>query len=346
MTYRVIQCYSGAVGLRVIRLAAADPRLDIVGLYVHAPDKAGRDIGELAGIAPVGIKATQDLDALLAAGADCAIWAGPRDDEAVIRILRAGINVYTLSAAYYLAHDADLAKFEAACQEGGATLMGGGNIPGLISDVAPLFLSGYTGEIRQIRVWQRNHVPDQPSEENLVGGCGFGQPCDLSDPAGIALTERWGRGLRQSAAMVADGLGLPLDELVVSHRELAPAPEDLFLPSSGYTVRKGTVAGVRWRYSGLSGGQEFYQVNIEMTVALNLRKGWRTSEAEPNWRIEIDGTPSLACDLSLGEPVGRGIVELNAARAVNAVPRIVEAPVGCRSILDMPAPTGNGLRRL
>jgi 4-hydroxy-tetrahydrodipicolinate reductase len=332
------------VGSGVIRLAAQDPRIDIVGLYVHSAEKAGRDIGELAGLSPTGIAASQDLDALLAAGADCAIWAGPRNDEAVLRILRAGVNVYTLSAAYYLAHDPDRAKFQAACEAGGVTLMGGGNIPGLISDVAPLFLSGYSGAVEQVRVWQRNHVPDQPSVENLVGGCGFGQPCDLKDPAGIALTERWGRGLRQSAAMVADGLGLPFDDLVVSHRELAPAPADLYLEASGYTVRKGTVAGVHWQFNGLSGGRAFYQVNVEMTVALNLGAGWRADAAEPNWRIEIDGTPSLQCDLSLRDPIGSGIVALNAARAVNAVPRIVEAPVGCRSILDMPAPSGGGAR--
>jgi 4-hydroxy-tetrahydrodipicolinate reductase len=344
MSYRVIQCYSGAVGVGVIRLAAGDPRIDIVGLYVHSSDKAGCDIGELAGVAPMGVKATQDLDALVAAGADCVIWAGPRDDDAVIRILRAGINVYTLSAAYYLEHEPDRAKFQAACEAGGVTLMGGGNIPGLISDVAPLFLSGYSGDIEQVRVWQRNHVPDQPSIENLVGGCGFGRPCDLSDPAGIALTDRWGRGLRQSAAMVADGLGLPLDDFVVSHREFAPAPDDLFLPNSAYTVRKGTVAGVHWQFSGLTGGRAFYQVNVEMTVALALGEGWRTNADDPNWRIEIDGTPSLVCDLSLAEPVGTGIVRLNAARAINAVPRIIEAPVGCRSVLDMPAPTGNCAR--
>jgi hypothetical protein len=35
---------------------------------------------------------------MLAAGADCAIWAGPRDDEAVSRILRSGVSVYSLAA--------------------------------------------------------------------------------------------------------------------------------------------------------------------------------------------------------------------------------------------------------
>jgi len=56
----------------------------------------------------------------------------------------------------------------------------------------------------------------------------------------------------------------------------------------------------------------------------------------------LDGTPALTAEITVGAPVGRGIIELNAARAVNSVPRVVEADLGCRSVLDFPAATGGG----
>jgi 4-hydroxy-tetrahydrodipicolinate reductase len=78
-----------------------------------------------------------------------------------------------------------------------------------------------------------------------------------------------------------------------------------------------------------------------MTVALGLAPGWRNSVEQPNWRIELDGTPNLIAEITVPVPVGPGIIDLNAARAVNSVSRVVEAAVGCRSVLDFPAATGS-----
>jgi 4-hydroxy-tetrahydrodipicolinate reductase len=144
--------------------------------------------------------------------------------------------------------------------------------------------------------------------------------------------------------MVADAFGVPLDDFGTTVKEFAPAPEELFLANSGTTIARGTAAGVRWKFVGRTGGRPFYEMNVEMTVALGLGPGWRTSIDQPNWRIELDGTPNLVAEITVPPPVGPGIIELNAARAVNSVCRVVEAPTGCRSILDFPAATGSGVR--
>jgi 4-hydroxy-tetrahydrodipicolinate reductase len=341
MAYRIIQCFTGSIGSAAIRLATDDPRVDLVGVYVHHADKEGRDAGELAGIEPIGVAATRDLDALLVAGADCALWNGDWNEAAISRILRSGVNVYSGNHAYYLRAEPDYQTLQRACEEGGTTLAAGGNIPGLISDVMPLFLSGYTGRITQVRTWQRNHVPDLPSAHDLTVGVGFGLPCEAATDLGSPIDKGWEGALRQSAQMVADGLGIELDEFRTSGKEVIPAPQNLFLANSGLVIEKGTVAGVRWQFTGSSAGRAYYQMNVEMTVALGLAPGWRTSIEQPNWRIELDGTPNLVAEITVPVPVGPGIIELNAARAVNSVSRVVEAPVGCRSIFDFPAATGS-----
>src|SRR4029077_94856 len=79
MTYRVIQWSTGNVGRHALRLVARHPDLDLVGLWVHSPDKAGRDAGELVGIEPLGITATNDVDELLALNADCVVYTATAD---------------------------------------------------------------------------------------------------------------------------------------------------------------------------------------------------------------------------------------------------------------------------
>ena len=54
MTYRVIQWATGLVGQEAIKGVLAHPELELVGAWVHSPDKVGRDVGELCGLDPIG----------------------------------------------------------------------------------------------------------------------------------------------------------------------------------------------------------------------------------------------------------------------------------------------------
>jgi 4-hydroxy-tetrahydrodipicolinate reductase len=97
--YRVIVQGTGFVGKMVIRELAAHPDYEIVACVVHDSAKHGRDAGEIAGIAPIGVVATTDLDAALAVPADAVAHFGPtaalagRNIEDLSRALRAGKNV-------------------------------------------------------------------------------------------------------------------------------------------------------------------------------------------------------------------------------------------------------------
>ena len=73
MAYKIIQWSSGNVGKNVIATVAARKSLKLVGLYVYNPDKEGLDAGEIAGVGPIGVKATNDKEKLLAMDADCVI---------------------------------------------------------------------------------------------------------------------------------------------------------------------------------------------------------------------------------------------------------------------------------
>src|SRR5207245_1911166 len=52
MPYRVIQWSTGNVGRFALRCIVGHPELELVGLWVHGAAKAGKDAGELCGLAP------------------------------------------------------------------------------------------------------------------------------------------------------------------------------------------------------------------------------------------------------------------------------------------------------
>ena len=118
MTYRIIQWMTGDVGQVGVRHFADSPMFDLVGVLVHSSDKVGKDAGEIAGIAPIGVTATDDVDAVIAMDADCVFFTPIiMDTETVCRLLRSGKNVVTTSGFFYPTADfaADGEKIRAAC---------------------------------------------------------------------------------------------------------------------------------------------------------------------------------------------------------------------------------------
>ena len=96
MTYRVIQWATGNVGKLSIQAIARHPELELVGVWVHDEAKVGRDAGEIAGIAPLGVSATHDVEALLALDADCVMYCPlPWQVDEMCRILESRKNIVT-----------------------------------------------------------------------------------------------------------------------------------------------------------------------------------------------------------------------------------------------------------
>src|SRR5262245_21518289 len=134
MTLRVVQWTTGNVGKRSVRAIVAHPNLELVGCYAWSPDKAGVDVGALCGIDPVGVRATNDVAALLALEPDCVVYnpMWPDTDE-VVRILAAGVNVVS-TAAFINGRGlgADRERILQACQRGGSSMFGTGISPTLV----------------------------------------------------------------------------------------------------------------------------------------------------------------------------------------------------------------------
>src|SRR5262249_37506966 len=134
VTLRVVQWTTGNVGKQSVVAIAANPGLELVGCFAWSPDKVGRDVGELCGLHPLGVRATNDIDTLLALRPDCVVYnpMWPSTDE-LVRILAAGVNVVS-TAAFINGRrlGPDRKRLVDACERGGSSLFGTGVSPGFI----------------------------------------------------------------------------------------------------------------------------------------------------------------------------------------------------------------------
>jgi 2,4-diaminopentanoate dehydrogenase len=62
---RVIQWATGSVGRHAVAAVHEHPDLELVGAFVYSDAKAGRDVGDICGIGPIGVTATTDTDEIV-----------------------------------------------------------------------------------------------------------------------------------------------------------------------------------------------------------------------------------------------------------------------------------------
>lgn len=349
MTLRVVQWTTGNVGKTSVKAISSNPNLELVGCYAWSDDKVGRDVGELCGLAPLGVSATNDVDALLALQPDCVVYnpMWPSVDE-LVRILEAGVNVVSTAAfitGQRLGPDRD--RLAAACEKGRSSLFGTGISPGFVEMLA-IVTAGICERVDKVTVTEQANTTfyDSPETETPAG---FGRPIDDPDlqPMAAEGTAVFG----EAVAMVGDALGVEFDEIVCVP-EYAAAVEDLDLGS--WQIPAGHVAGVAGSWQGRIGGRTL--------VDLNFR--WKKGETlDPDWHIErdghtieIQGLPTVTSTLDFLPPpdfeaetmedfMVLGHI-ITAMPAINAIPIVVEAETGIVTYPDLRLPLPRGVARI
>ncbi|MFG1933726.1 Gfo/Idh/MocA family oxidoreductase [Mycobacterium sp. NPDC048908] len=354
MVIKVAQIGTGNVGRHALRQLITDPRFELTGVWVSSDSKAGKDAGELVGLdVSTGVRATTDLDAVLATNPQCAVYCAMADNrlpdalEDYRKILAAGVNVVGSSAVFlqypWQTLPAELiTPIEEAAKAGNASVFVNGIDPGFANDLVPLALAGTCQRIEQIRCMEIINYDTYDSATVMFDVMGFGKPLDdipmLLQPGVLSLA--WGSVVRQLAA----GLGIELDEVTETYTR-TPAPEDFDI-ASGH-IAKGTAAALRFEVRGMKDGKVAVVLEHVTRLRDDLHPDWpQPAQDGGSYRIEITGEPSYALDLCLSSRKGdhnhAGLVA-TAARVVNAIPAVIDADPGITTTLDLPLVTGKGL---
>jgi hypothetical protein len=303
----------GAIGREVLKAVCARPDLSLTG--VADPAFAGRDAGEIAEVGPLGVVVTTTvLEAL--ANADVALVLTGSGVADVLPIVEAAAarGVDVISTCEDLSY-ADLAtpalarQLDARARAGEISVVGTGVNPGFVMDRLPLTLAAACVRVDRVRV---SRVVDAAKRRApLRAKVGAGMSVE-EFRAGVAAGRLGHRGLRESCALVGLGLGWVFDEIRAT---IEPVVDER--PG----IAPGRVAGLRQSAAGVRGGEEIVRLDLEMSVGA----------PDPNDRIAIDGDPPLEVIVRGGTHGDRGTV----GAVLSAIPAVIAAPPGLKTILDL-----------
>jgi hypothetical protein len=333
--YRVVQWASGNIGSRALRAVIEHPNLTLAGLYVHTPAKAGRDAGELCGLAPTGVIATHDIDEILALDADCVLYM-PRacDFDEVCRLLASGANVVTTRGEFHRAdslHPAVRERVEAACEHGRTSIHSTGSSPGFITEALPLALTSIQRRLDRLTIEEFADLSQRDSPGLLFDVMGFGgPPAEFDERRLSVVSDSFGPSLR----LVADALSIRLDS-VEAVGEVATAPRPIHIAAG--TLEPGTVAAQRITVSGVRDARPVLRFRATWYCTTDLDRAWNVRDT--GWHLSVDGDAPLEIDIRFPVPLDRMAAVspgYTANRAVNAVPVLCEAAPGIRSTADLP----------
>jgi hypothetical protein len=354
--YKVAVWATGGVGSYAIRTIADRPNLELVGVWVHSDNKNGKDAGELAGIDPIGVRATQDASEILGGDADCVVYAAPaphRMKEAIgdlCRILAAGKNIVTTAISGLVYPRGSMPpkvidSIRGAAEAGGSSLYSSGIEPGFGADLFPIALMSMSHKVYSVRGIEITNYSEYPNPYDMRELFGFGQSLDYQGGLKAPGTLRWGWGA--AVTMVADALGVELDDIRETC-EFQATPRDI--NTAFGLVEAGTVGATRARCIGVVDGQDIITIEHVDRLADDLAPDWlkgRTGGTDGIWRVIIDGEPSIDAEFEVGHRPGEshndhGLLATG-MRAVNAIPWVCEAEPGIVDALHIPltSPVGS-----
>jgi hypothetical protein len=336
-TYRVVQWATGRIGQSSLRELLRSPQMELVGVYVHSEAKEGRDAGELCGVPPVGVRATRNIDEIIALKPDCvvAMQEGPNVDD-VCRFLSAGINIVTSRVDYLEPERMDpelRRRTEQACSRGGASIHATGASPGFSSEALPLVLTSMSRHMDCMTIDEFADLPASCPDTQIVDGMKFGrQPVQEFDGALLAHISH---GFMQSVSVIAKALELPIERFDV-FGETANAKERFLLPG-GTPIEKGRVAAQRITISGMRGGKAIIRYRLNWYCTPHVDADWDLRRS--GWRVLVEGETPIEVNITFpvaGDKVSPAMAAITANRVINAVPYVCAAAPGIRTTADLP----------
>jgi hypothetical protein len=338
---------TGNVGRAAIRAVDAHPALELAAVIVHNPGKVGRDAGELAGLdRPLGVVATDDSEAVLAARPAAVVYAASGDvrpDDALADITRAiSAGAAVVSPALYPLYDHRNAPPEfrdpvlAAVEAGGGSLFASGVDPGWGNDVLPLLLSGLGTTVDVIRCQEifDYSTYDQPDSVRYL--VGMGQPMDYEPmmlmPSVPAMV--WGGQVR----MMARALGVELDEI----RETSDrrALDTTVTTRTMGEFEAGTQGAIRFEVQGIVQGEPRIVIEHVTRIHPSCAPDWPAPpDGTGAHRVVIEGRPRIEVTIECtdeGDNRSAGGNATAVGRLVGAIDWLVDAQPGLYDALDIP----------
>jgi len=322
---RAVQFGCGPIGCSIAKYALERSNIELVGAVDVAPDKAGKDLGELAGVGrKIGVPVRADAKRLLVeAKPDIVLHAtGSALDEVSPQlelILSAGANVVSTCEELsfpYRRHPRLAERLDRLAREHRVSVLATGVNPGFLMDAWPLFMTGVCKEVTALKV---SRIQDaSPRRLPFQQKIGAGLTLEEFD-AKLAAGGFGHVGLPESISMIAAGLGWSIERI---DEKIEPVIATNEVRGPFLTVAAGRVAGIHQVATGMRGRAA--AITMEFQAYLGAPESFDM--------VEVAGTPPLKVKIEGGT---RGDIA-TCSIVVNAVPRVIAAPPGLLTMKDLP----------
>lgn len=333
---RVIQWATGVTGMMSLRHVIERADLELVGVRVYGPAKAGVDAGTLCGAGEVGLHTTADRDEIINTEADVVLYMGKVETDTpgcfadVCELLASGKNVVATGSRFIhppSLHASLADAIENACRTGHSSFLGVGMYPGFFGESLTPILSRLTACAQRISIREVLNYSTYASHDLIFNAMGFGCTPDDTTPL-LTNTEYAASAWIGSATVLAQSLGLEIRS-VQGFRDVRTTPRALTVAAG--EIPAGTVAAMRFGVE-VDCGATVLTVEHLTRLADDLAPEWPT---DIGYEVGFDGEPNLRCHLVIGshdeDHAGQGCLA-TAMHAINAIPMVVAADPGLYDI--------------
>src|SRR5215471_6192342 len=324
---RVVHFGLGPIGSAIVQQIAQRPGFKIVGGIDSDPAKAGRDVGDVAGLSGrIGVRVEPDASRLKNMKPHVVVLCTSSSMKAVMPQLEAILKarVPIVSTTEELAYPVytnvrQAAKIDKLATKAKVAVLGTGVNPGFVMDALPIALTAACQRVDRVSVTRIQDARSRrlPFQQKIGAGLTTEQFQKRVEEGSIKHV-----GFTESIAMIADSLGWTLDR--ISDR-VEPKLAQVTISSEYLAVDPGYVCGIMQEGVGYRKKEPVIRLYMEAYLGA----------PEPLDAIEIDGSPRL----SLRIPGGLHGDTATASLVVNSIPKVIEAEPGLHTMRDLPLPS-------
>ena len=328
MTIRVVHIGLGPIGAAVARQIAARKGFQIVGAVDIDPNIAGKDVGDvIAAGRKLRVKVTDDIGKTLrATKPDIAVLCTSSSLKAVVpqfeEVLKRRVPIVTTTeeAAYPASYNRRIAKrIDEAAKKAKVAVLGTGVNPGFTMDALPIALSAVCERVDRVEVRrvQDARIRRLPFQQKIGAGLTREQFQKKVDDGSVRHV-----GFTESIQMIGDALGWKLQRIT---DDVKPVIADRTVESELLAVDAGYVCGIIQDGAGWVDGEP--RISLRLEAFLGAPESYDS--------VLLEGSPRIYSRIEGGV---HGDIA-TASMTVNAIPAVIAAEPGFRTMRDLRLPS-------
>jgi 2,4-diaminopentanoate dehydrogenase len=320
----VVHVGLGPIGRSVASIVARHPALRAVAAVDPAPELTGRPLADVIGTDGASPLVITSLGEVRPQSASVALHCtGSSLDRVLPQLLQLiDLGMHVVSTCEELSypwatHRHAATELHARARDRGVTVLGTGVNPGFAMDYLPVVLASVMERVDQVTVTRvadasRRRLPLQRKVGVGLSAAEFRERVKQGQMGHV--------GLRESAESIAAAFGWTIESY---SEEIDPVIAESDVSTSSLQVTAGLVLGLHHVASAVCQGQP--AIVLDLTLAAN---------GEDRDVIALLGRPNVWSEI----PGGLHGDTATAAIVVNAIPRVLSAPRGLVTMLDLAPP--------